>query len=233
MNLKKTHHSILVSKFLTWRSVFETSIKMVSVPLLGWWGDRWGYKWPLIFSLTALGLESASLLVNSLFQSWPLEAILFGSVFFGISGGPHGLLMLSFSFMAQRTTTERRTLKIGIFGWVSITLGSPIGLAIASPLFNSVGYNGIFGISVLPLCLSSSLRPCQIVAENYLHLSEEEEEEKRRRKRYCNDCGVDRLSDAFYTTFKSRPEKKRRFILICILAMLLDSFVIWGTSNTI
>ena len=79
--------------------------------------------------ITAIGL-----ILCTYFKNWPMEVAGITEAFFpGITGGWFTMLMGIFSYVADVTTVEERTLRIGIVN-LCFSLGVPIGMAFSGVL---------------------------------------------------------------------------------------------------
>ncbi|KAL4714998.1 hypothetical protein ACJJTC_003149 [Scirpophaga incertulas] len=143
--------STLVAEMNAWKDPLQTGIPAIFILFIGAWSDRTGNRKALLLIpiigeiLSMIGL----ILGTYYFLECPLWAMglmqAFSSTF---TGGLPVALMGSYSYIADVTTPESRTLRIGIVG-VIVTLGIPLGTAISGVLTTAVGYYGIFGIAII------------------------------------------------------------------------------------
>lgn len=211
----------LVSDFLMYRSIFETSIKVIFVLYLGSWSDRTGRKVPLVISLLGLLGEAAVFLANALSPSWGVSMALLSSVPYSLSGGTHALLMLAFAHLADTSGRRERTVRMGLLD-AAYYLGSPVGMALVSPLLNAGGYTAAFGTAILTYCVSAAyvlLRIRQTGRQRELQNGPE------------SACDLSHLSEAVAVTCRPRHQRATTHILLLILAMLCDSMPVWGEGN--
>ncbi|XP_071526010.1 proton-coupled folate transporter-like isoform X2 [Panulirus ornatus] len=214
---------MLVTEYLMYRSIFETSIKMVWVLVLGSWSDRWGRRIPLIVSLSGLLGEAAIYLFNALTPSWRLEMNLIASLLYAVSGGSHALLMLSFAHLADNSKPSKRTVLMGLLD-AAYYLGSPVGTALVGPLLEAGGYPAAFTlvIAVYALCI------IYVIAR----ISQPMDEECEVDDEGCGKvCEVSQVFEAVQVTVQRRPHHITTYILLLILAMLSDSLPVWGEGN--
>ncbi|XP_035697899.1 solute carrier family 46 member 3-like [Branchiostoma floridae] len=110
---------------------------------VGPWSDRVGRKVAMI--LPALG--GCLMSVNIVFQSWwidlPWYLLLIGPFISGFCGGFATVLLSVFSYLADVTTKEERTKRMGIVDATN-TLGCTVGLLISGVMADNVGYVPVF-----------------------------------------------------------------------------------------
>lgn len=79
-------------------------------------------------------LSSAGLILNVYYSEWPMEVAGVTEAFFeGITGGWATMLMASFSYIADITTEENRTFRIGITN-TCFSVGVAIALSVSGVL---------------------------------------------------------------------------------------------------
>lgn len=138
----------LVANMQSWQIPLQSSIPAIVVLFVGAWSDRTGNRKTLMLVpvigelVSSLGL----MLTTYFFLEWPLwVTALIESVPTALSGGMTIALMGSFSYIADVTTLDSRTLRMGIVA-VIVTLGIPLGTSISGVLTQKLGYYGVFGI---------------------------------------------------------------------------------------
>ncbi|KAJ2948495.1 hypothetical protein O0L34_g7745 [Tuta absoluta] len=144
-----TQSQILVAQMSAWRQPLQFSIPAILMLNVGAWSDRTGNRKALMLVPLIGELVSAVLLLLATyyFLAWPLWATsLIEALPPALTGGLSIALMGSFSYIADVTTAEDRTFRMGLVG-VIVTLGIPIGTSISGVLTEAVGYYGIFGIN--------------------------------------------------------------------------------------
>lgn len=143
--------SIMNAEMTVWKQPLQSGIPAFLILFVGAWSDRTGNRKalmlvPLIGELiTAIGLVFATYF----FLEWPLWiTALIEALPSAFCGGIPIALMGSYSFVADVTDLENRTLRIGIVA-VIVTLSIPIGTAMSGVLTETIGYYGIFGSNVV------------------------------------------------------------------------------------
>ncbi|KAL0869895.1 hypothetical protein ABMA27_006095 [Loxostege sticticalis] len=152
----KTQAQILVADMTAWRDPLQTGIPAIFILLVGAWSDRTGNRKALLL-IPVVG-EMCSLvgllLGTYFFLEWPLWLMgliqAMSSIF---TGGLSVAIMGSYSYLADVTTPESRTFRIGVAALI-VTLGVPLGAGISGSLTVNFGYYGVFGISLALFALA-------------------------------------------------------------------------------
>ncbi|CAH0550991.1 unnamed protein product [Brassicogethes aeneus] len=139
----------LIANMHSWQSPLQTVMPLILILFLGSFSDR--YKWrkpflivPLIGELFAV---VGCILCVVFMKSWPLEAQgISQTVIPSFFGGQTMVVMASFAYIADVSTLEMRTLRIGI---VQIVLNActPFAHSFSGKLFEIIGYYGILLIA--------------------------------------------------------------------------------------
>lgn len=143
--------SIMNADMTAWKQPLQSGVPAILILFVGAWSDRTGNRKalmliPLIGELiSAIGL----VLATYFFLEWPLwVTALIEGLPPAFCGGLSIALMGSYSYMADVTTLENRTFRIGVVA-VIVTLSIPIGSAISGVLTEAIGYYGIFGSNIV------------------------------------------------------------------------------------
>lgn len=141
----------LVADMTAWKQPLQSGIPAIVILLVGAWSDKTGNRKALMLVpilgelISAFGL----ILTTYYFLEWPLWITgLIEALPPAFTGGWSIALMGSYSFIADVTTVESRTFRVGIVA-VIVTLGIPFGSSISGVLTEAVGYYGIFGIGII------------------------------------------------------------------------------------
>ncbi|KAK8407268.1 hypothetical protein O3P69_002076 [Scylla paramamosain] len=219
----------VVSSLLMYRSIFETSIKAVWLLMLGSWSDRYSRQLPLIISICGLGGEALVYLIISFMPSLPVESVLLASVPYSLSGGTHALLMICFAYLADTSKSGKRTFRMGLLD-AAYYLGSPVGLALVDPLMAAGGYRAVY-IFVMAF-YAATIVYVVVRFHGERRRVENAEHQVMRKCQQCQEsCDVGHLYQAVQVTVQPRPHHVTAYILLLILAMLLDALPVWGEGN--
>ncbi|XP_047997456.1 proton-coupled folate transporter-like [Leguminivora glycinivorella] len=139
----------MVADMTTWQVPLTSAIPAIVILFVGAWSDSTGIRKALmlipIFGelVSAFGL----VLTTHYFEEWPLfVTALIEALPTALSGGFSIALMGSYSYLADVTSVESRTFRIGIAA-VIVTLGAPAAISISGVLLDAIGYYGIFGLT--------------------------------------------------------------------------------------
>ncbi|XP_068620285.1 probable peptidoglycan muropeptide transporter SLC46 [Battus philenor] len=145
----------LVAKVVAWKFPLQTAIPAVMVLFIGAWSDKTKKRkifilFPFIGEIIAnIGLLFAtyyfyelSLIGTALIEALPAA----------FTGSYIIIFMGMFSFMADRTTVENRTFRLGVVT-ICVSLGTPTGTALSGIILRTLGYYGMFSLLlVLHIC---------------------------------------------------------------------------------
>lgn len=141
----------MVASMQIWKTMLQSALPAFLIMFVGSWSDRWGRRKPCmivpIFGelFTVIGL----MFCVFFFYELPMEVGGFvEGLFPALSGGWFTMFMGVFSYIADVTTIEQRTLRIGIVN-VFCSLGVPIGLALSGILYQKIGFYGVFSFSAV------------------------------------------------------------------------------------
>ncbi|XP_028169939.1 proton-coupled folate transporter-like [Ostrinia furnacalis] len=146
--LKKA--SVLVADMTAWREPITFGIPALMILFVGAWSDKTGNRKYLLLIpvIGEIGSLVGILAGTYFFLEWPLWVMaLIEASSSTFTGGLYVILMGSYSYLADVTTPESRTFRMGVAG-VLVSLGSPLANAISGILTVNLGYFGIFGISL-------------------------------------------------------------------------------------
>ncbi|XP_019865125.1 uncharacterized protein LOC109594350 [Aethina tumida] len=211
---------ILIGDMHSWQSPLQTIMPLILVLFLGSFSDR--HKWrkpflviPLIGELFAV---VGVILCVVFMRSWPLEAQgILQTVVPSFFGGQTMVVMACFAYIADVSTVEMRTLRIGI---VQIVLNacSPFVQSFSGKLFEIIGYYGIlliaaalygFGILYGLFCIKEPRTPLKTGGPGIL----------------VDIFNPRHAVDTFNLMLKKKPGNDRFRILLVLLIMFIYSGV--------
>lgn len=139
----------LVASMAIWKTLIQSAIPAVLILFFGGWSDRHSRRKPfLLFPILGEFLTSIGLIVNTFFfYELPMEvAGITEAIFPAMTGGWMTMFMAVFSYIADVTSVESRTLRIGIVN-VCISISFPLGTAVSGVLYRKIGFYGVFSLS--------------------------------------------------------------------------------------
>ncbi|RZC35265.1 MFS 1 domain containing protein [Asbolus verrucosus] len=146
LEFNKTQELIL--KMRTWQEPLETAFPLILVSFLGSFSDKYKLRKPFLL-LSFLGelLAVFGCALSVVFmEEWPVEVLgVAQRVVPALFGGVPMIFTVAFAYIADITTTESRTFRMGIaftFTHVSSLLGALSNVIV----FHTVGYYGVLSI---------------------------------------------------------------------------------------
>lgn len=146
----------LVASVAGWKTVLQSFLPCGILIFLGAYSDRVGQrKFCMLLPIVGEFLTSIGLIVNTFFFfQLPLEvAAVTEAIFPALTGGWFTMFMGVFSYIADVTTEEQRTLRIGVVN-LFYSLGVPVGAALSGILVRKIGLYGVFSLSATLYILS-------------------------------------------------------------------------------
>lgn len=131
----------LVASMISWKTPLQSAIPAVLVLFIGNYSDRHKLRKPfLMVPLIGEILSSIGFILCAVNRrSWPMEAVGVSEALFpSISGGSTTMMMAIYAYVADVSTIEMRTLRIGIVH-ITATVLSPIGLSLSGILYETIG----------------------------------------------------------------------------------------------
>lgn len=141
----------LVAGMQTWKTALTSGLPTILILFMGAWSDRTGLRKPcMLLPIVGEFLSSVSMILCTyFFYEVPMEATgVFEALWPSLMGGWFTMFMGVFSYIAEITSVESRTLRIGAAN-VFLSLGVPIGMALSGILYLKLGFYGVFGISTM------------------------------------------------------------------------------------
>lgn len=210
----------LVASMGVWKTMLQSALPAFLIMFIGSWSDRWGQRKPCMLLpivgelFTTLGLIVCTYFFNEL----PMEVSgLVEGLFPALTGGWFTMFMGVFSYVADVTTIEMRTLRIGIVN-VFCSLGIPIGLALSGVLYKKIGFYGVFSISA-----------CMYVIAIYYGYTKVQEPKKvdvpTLEEKPCalvrDFFDVRHLVDTFKVAFKQGENNRKMKVLLLMLVVMV------------
>lgn len=138
----------LVATVVAWKFPLQTAVPAVMVLFVGAWSDKYKKRkicilFPFIGEIICnIGLlfatyffKELSLTATALIEALPAA----------FTGSYIIIFMGMFSFMADRTSIENRTFRLGLVT-ICVTAGTPTGTALSGVLLRALGYYGVFSL---------------------------------------------------------------------------------------
>ncbi|XP_018563047.1 uncharacterized protein LOC108904838 isoform X3 [Anoplophora glabripennis] len=217
---------ILISNMHSWQQPVQSFMPLLLVLFLGSYSDRHRWRKPFLL-LPVLGEifgVFGCILSVIYMQSWPLEAQgISQKIIPSLFGGQTMLIMASTSYIADVSSIEMRTLRLGIVQ-VVLSVCSPSVSLFSGLLFTKIGYIGILTISATLHFISFIYGLCWI--------KESRNQEKHSRKFFLADLfDPSHAVDTFNLICKETPGTDRLHILTLIAVIFIYRGAFDGESN--
>ncbi|XP_041975986.1 solute carrier family 46 member 3-like [Aricia agestis] len=218
----------LVTKMLAYKTYITATIPSFLALFIGSFSDKTGYrKMFIIISVAGQLCVVINNIVNVYFiTTLPLEVMVYtDAVIDGITGAWCSCALTVFAFIGAITTTEERTLRLGLINFC-MTVGFPIGLTLSGSLLSNIGYYGCYG-------LAGGLHVINL-AYNIFILRDPpktEEQKSHNGKGLCHYLRVffdfTNIKETFRVVFKNGPNNRR----VRIILMLITVAILFGPMH--
>ncbi|XP_032684200.1 solute carrier family 46 member 3-like [Odontomachus brunneus] len=145
----------LVARMQTWKTPLQSALPTILILFMGAWSDRTGLRKPcMLLPIIGEFFSSVTLICCTYwFYELPMEAVVLEALWPALAGGWSTMFMGIFSYIADITSVESRTLRIGAAN-VFLSFGVPIGMALSGILYTKLGFYGVFSITSVCYILS-------------------------------------------------------------------------------
>lgn len=145
----------MVARMQTWKTPLQSALPAILILFMGAWSDRTGLRKPcMLLPIIGEFFSSVTLIACTYwFHELPMETVVLEAVWPALTGGWFTMFMGIFSYIADITSVESRTLRIGAAN-VFLSLGVPIGMALSGILYTKLGFYGVFSISMVCYVMS-------------------------------------------------------------------------------
>ncbi|XP_072382665.1 lysosomal proton-coupled steroid conjugate and bile acid symporter SLC46A3-like [Diabrotica undecimpunctata] len=223
---QNTQVQILISDMHSWQQPMQSIMPLIMILFLGSFSDRHKWRKPfLILPLLGEMLSVAGCLLSVVFmKTWPLEVLgVFQLVVPSFFGGQPMLTMAVFAYIADVSTLEMRTLRIGM---VQIVLNAivPATQFISAQAFELIGYYGVF-------LIAGTLYVFGVVYGLYW-IKEPEQPERKFQGGFFYDVFNPRHAiDTITLVFKKSPGNNRLYMLFMFIIVFFYSAVVVGEAG--
>ncbi|AAN04419.1 tetracyclin-resistance protein [Heliothis zea nudivirus] len=211
-----------VSTFHQWNGVASHVVPFILAFFLGSYSDRRGRKIVLVCGLVGKLFFSAMLTVNSL-KSWPVEYIIYTASFpSALTGADLAIFAACFAYIADVSTVENRTLRVGILDAVYLST-MPTGVAIGSVLWKRFrSYPIMFAIN------TSLMIAATLYTILFLKWQTRPEQKSLKEAGLKNALGdffdLENINTTLNILVKKRPNNRRLFLWFILLSMAFYTF---------
>nr|XP_045596295.1 proton-coupled folate transporter-like [Procambarus clarkii] len=121
----------------------STIIPILLLSFVASWSDKRGRRVPILLPLIGEVFYSIIYLLEAFFTSWPPYVLLLASVLESMGGGAMMLTMASYSYVADNTSQQCKTVRMTLMK-VFWFLRGPVGTVIGVWIFDIGGYVSVF-----------------------------------------------------------------------------------------
>ncbi|KAJ8960241.1 hypothetical protein NQ318_003966 [Aromia moschata] len=217
---------VVVNNVRSWNKPIETIVPLILVLFLGSYSDRHKWRKPLLL-LPIIGefFSIVGIILCVVFMdSWPLEVLaVVRTVIPSFTGGQSMMVMAVFAYIADVSTLEMRTLRMGVVQ-ITINIFSPIVLLISGQLFIQIGYYGV-------LLVGAAFYVFALVYGIFA-IKEPKQPVKDRKKGLLADVFDPKHAiDTFNLMLKKNPDNNRIYIFLVLVTIFVYSGVNDGEGN--
>ncbi|KAG5672986.1 hypothetical protein PVAND_003070 [Polypedilum vanderplanki] len=218
----------LVVSMQGWRSIIHSLLPCLMILFWGSWSDRHGKRKPCMF-IPLIGEITATfgMILNTYFKSWPMEiAAINDSLFPALSGGGFLMQLGTFSYMADITTEEDRTLRIGFVN-LCPSVGYPIGLAVSGILLKLIGFYGIFFLAAMFNILAFFY--CIFYVKESPMKVQVQKKSKAQKKNFIIDFfDMEHIVETFRVAFKKGENQRRLRVSVLLIVVMVIMGPLFG-----
>ncbi|XP_050450939.1 uncharacterized protein LOC126851237 [Cataglyphis hispanica] len=220
----------LVARMQTWKTPLQSALPAILILFMGAWSDRTGLRKPcMLLPIIGEFFSSVTLIACTYwFHELPMETVVLETVWPALTGGWFTMFMGIFSYIADITSVESRTLRIGAAN-VFLSLGVPIGMALSGILYTKLGFYGVFTISMVCYVMSFVYglvvikEPPRVLAER---ARKKTLPNKGKRISVCafilNFFSLRHIEETFRVAFKKGANnRQKRVIVLMVIVMVV------------
>ncbi|XP_029667705.1 uncharacterized protein LOC115238223 isoform X1 [Formica exsecta] len=226
----------LVARMQTWKTPLQSALPAILILFMGAWSDRTGLRKPcMLLPIIGEFFSSVTLIACTYwFHELPMEAVVLEAVWPALTGGWFTMFMGIFSYIADITSVESRTLRIGAAN-VFLSLGVPIGMALSGILYTKLGFYGVFTISMVCYVMSFVYglvvikEPPRVLAER---ARKKTLPSKGKRISVCafilNFFSLRHIEETFRVAFKKGANNRQKRVIVLMVIIMVVIGPLYG-----
>ncbi|XP_049884973.1 proton-coupled folate transporter [Pectinophora gossypiella] len=213
-----------VSVFLQWFGIASHVVPCFLAFFLGAYSDKRGRKVILLAGLLGKLYFSTMLTINAM-NDWPVEYVIYTAAFpSAITGADLAIFAGCFAYLADVTTAENRTFRIGILD-VAYLSTMPTGVALGNLLYNKVvnkSFTAMFAVNTSLMVLASL--HCWLFLDWQTRVEQKSLREAGVRNPVTDFFDLNNIKMTLLTLTKKRPNHKRMFLWFLLISMAFYTF---------
>ncbi|XP_044264196.1 uncharacterized protein LOC123011014 isoform X2 [Tribolium madens] len=217
---------ILIGDMHSWQIPLQSVMPLILVLFLGSYSDRHNLRKPFLL-IPVLGeffAVAGCMLCVVFMKEWPLASQgIAQTVVPSFFGGQTMIVMAVFAYIADVSTVEMRTLRVGVVQIV-LNVCTPVGQAVSGILFEKTGYFGVLSIAV----------GCYLFAILYgiFWIKEPNQPDVISKKSFFVDAFDPKHAiETFNILLKKSKENNRAFVVAVLFILFIYSIVVTGEGG--
>ncbi|EFA05975.2 uncharacterized protein LOC664490 [Tribolium castaneum] len=217
---------ILIGDMHSWQIPLQSVMPLILVLFLGSYSDRHKLRKPFLL-IPVLGeffAVAGCILCVVFMKEWPLASQgIAQTVIPSFFGGQTMIVMAVFAYIADVSTVEMRTLRVGVVQIV-LNVCTPVGQAVSGILFEKIGYYGVLSIAVV----------CYLFAILYgiFWIKEPHQPDVISKKSFFVDAFDPKHAvETFNLLFKKSKGNNRAFVVAVLFILFIYSIVVTGEGG--
>ncbi|XP_076058807.1 putative peptidoglycan muropeptide transporter SLC46 [Oratosquilla oratoria] len=213
----------LSNTYSMYKDLLENIPAVLFALFMGSWSDSYGRKIPMLLPIFGYFFSALVYMFNSYVWYLSPEYIILAGIPRALSGSFATLLMASYSYIADLTKLQSRTMRIAFMD-AMMFVGAPVGLFISKPIFEKLGYIGIYGIAggLHFICIIYIIVRIEDTRGPLSRYRLESRELSEKSGNMCTNLfDVKNVKETFVTTVKWRENRGRSKILLLMFALCL------------
>ncbi|KYN35936.1 Solute carrier family 46 member 3 [Trachymyrmex septentrionalis] len=226
----------MVARMQTWKTPLQSALPTILILFMGAWSDRTGLRKPcMLLPIIGEFFSSVTLIACTYwFYELPMEVVVLESVWPGLAGGWSTMFMGIFSYIADITTVESRTLRIGAAN-VFLSLGVPIGMALSGIFYTKLGFYGVFSIAMVCYIMSFVYglvvikEPSRVLAERARKKSLPSEGKRTSLCAFVLDFfSLKHIKETFRVAFKKGANNRQKRVIVLMVVVMIVIGPLYG-----
>ncbi|XP_057374931.2 lysosomal proton-coupled steroid conjugate and bile acid symporter SLC46A3-like isoform X3 [Daphnia carinata] len=203
------------NNFNYYQGLTASILPILVIFLVGSISDRYGRKLPMVIVLGGFIVYAIVYLLVILNPQWPVEVLYTASLAVNATGSWVVFNMAVYSYLADITTMETRTKRMG---WMDAvwSMGKPLGTLLGVRLYRAFGYVTVFVVSAI-MWLICLIYTAIVIKESVTEPSGTMEEENP----------FQFMTNLYQTVFKRYPHRVRVYLFL-LVAFKLGVYLVQG-----
>jgi len=227
----------MVARMQTWKTPLQSALPTILILFMGAWSDRTGLRKPcMLLPIIGEFFSSVTLIVCTYwFYELSMEFVVLEAVWPALTGGWFTMFMGIFSYIADITSVESRTLRIGAAN-VFLSLGVPIGMALSGILYTKLGFYGVFSISMVCYVMSF-VYGLVVIKEPGVLANRSREKVPPRQDKRSSVCGfildffsLRHIEETFRVAFKKGTNNRQKRVIVLMVIVMVVIGPLYGES---